>query len=136
MLHLFEVCPFFGGDALKKAGIELHPGDELKVRVKKKGKHLEFVVDNSSPSSFEYEILRRSNQVRSPTRAYKPNMSTGERIRNFRKAAGLSLSVLAEKTGISKGSLGSIENNERSAGLNVLKRIAEALEIDVSVLVN
>jgi len=123
-------------DALKKAGIDLHAGDELKIKVKKKGKHLELVVDNSNLSSFEYEILKRSSRVASPTKAYRPNISTGERIRNFRKAAGLSLSALAGKTGISKGSLGSIENEERPAGLNVLKRIAEALEIDVSVLVN
>lgn len=123
-------------DALKKAGIDLHPGDELKVKVKKKGKHLELVVDNSNLSPFEYEILKRSNRVASPTKSYRPSISTGERIRNFRKVAGLSLSALAEKTGISKGSLGSIENEERPAGLNVLKRIAEALEIDVSVLVS
>lgn len=123
-------------DALKKAGIDLHPGDELKVKVKKKGNHLELVVDNSSLTSFEYEILKRSSRVGSPTKAYKPSIPTGERIRNFRKAAGLSLNALAEKTGISKGSLGSIENEERPAGLSVLKRIAEALEIDVSVLVS
>jgi DNA-binding XRE family transcriptional regulator len=123
-------------NALKKAGIDLHPGDEFKVRVKKKGNHLELVVDNSNLSSFEHEILKRSSRTTSPTKPYKPKISTGERIRSFRKAAGLSLSALAEKTGISKGSLGSIENGERSAGLNVLKRIAEALEIDVSILVN
>lgn len=123
-------------DALKKAGIDLQAGDELKIRVKKKGKHLELVVDNSNLSSFEYEILKRSSRVASTTRAYKPNISTGERIRNFRKAAGLSLNALAGKAGISKGSLGSIENEERPAGLSVLKRIAEALKIEVSVLVN
>jgi DNA-binding XRE family transcriptional regulator len=123
-------------DALKKAGIELHPGDELKVKVKKKGKYLELVINSSNLSPFEYEILRRSRRVASSGKAYKPDMSPGERVRNLRKAAGLSLSALAEKSGVSKGSLGSIENDERSAGLNVLKRIAEALEIDVSVLVN
>ena len=123
-------------DALRKAGIDLHPGDELKVKVKKKGKHLELVVDNSNLSPFEYDILKRSSRVASPTKAYKPSLSAGERIRNFRKAAGLSLSALAKETGVSKGSLGSIENGQRSAGLSVLKRIAEALKIDVSVLVN
>ena len=123
-------------DALKKAGIDLHPGDELKVKVKKKGKHLELVLDNSYLSSFEHEILKRSSRVASPTKAYTPSISTGERIRHLRKAAHLTLKELAEKTGVSKGSLGSIENEERPAGLNVLKRIAEALEIDVSILVN
>jgi len=123
-------------DALKKAGIDLHPGDELKVKVKKKGKHLELVVDNSNLSSFEYEILERSSRVESPVKLYRPNVSTGERLRALRKAAGLSLSALATRTGVSKGSLGSIENDERSAGLTVLKRIAEALKIDISVLVN
>lgn len=123
-------------DALKRAGIDLHAGDELKIKVKKKGKHLVLVVDDSNLSSFEYEILRRSSRVASPTKTYSPNISTGERIRSFRKAAGLSLSALARKTGISKGSLGSIENEVRPAGLSVLKRIAEALEINVAVLVN
>ena len=120
--------------ALRKAGIDLSPGDELKVKVKKKGNHLELVVDNSNLSSFEHEILKRSS--RSTIKPYKPNISTGQRIRTFRKAAGLSLSALSAKTGISKGSLGSIENQERSVGLSVLKRIAGALEIDVSVLVD
>ena len=123
-------------DALKKAGIDLHAGDELNIKVKKKGKHLELVVDNSHLTPFEYEILKRSSRVASPTTPYRPSISTGERLRGLRKAAGLSLSALARKTGISKGSLGSIENDERPAGLSVLKRIAEALEIDVSVLVS
>lgn len=123
-------------DALKKAGIDLQAGDELKIKVKKKGKHLELVVDNSNLLPFEYEILKRSSQVASPTKPYRPSLSTGERLRSLRKAAGLSLSALAKKTGISKGSLGSIENDERPAGLSILKRIAEALEIDISVLVN
>lgn len=122
-------------DALKKAGIDLQAGDELNVKVKKKGKYLVLVVVNSNLSSFEYEILRRSSRVSSPTTPYRPSSSTGERLRSLRKASGLSLSALAKKTGISKGSLGSIENDERPAGLSILKRIAEALKIDVSVLV-
>ena len=122
--------------ALKKADIELHEGNELKVSVRKTKGHLELVVDKYNRYEFESEILRRSTQLRSTTKAYKPNLSIGMRIRSLRKAAQLSLSALAEKAGMSKGSLGSIEKEERSAGLNVLKRIAEALNIDISILVD
>lgn len=123
-------------DALKKSGIDLHPGYELKVKVKKKGGHLELIVDNSKLSPLEDEILKRSSRMASLPKPYKPKISTGERIRYLRKVAKLSLSALAVKTGISKGSLGSIENRARSVGLNVLKRIAKALEVDISVLVS
>ncbi|PIS11685.1 MAG: hypothetical protein COT73_02605 [Bdellovibrio sp. CG10_big_fil_rev_8_21_14_0_10_47_8] len=123
-------------EALKKAGVALQPGDELKLKVKKKGKQLEFVVIKPKYTSFADEILKRSNKLASPAKVYKPNISTGARIRHFRKEAGLSLSALALRTGISKGSLGSIENESRPAGLSILKRIAEALEIDVSILVD
>ncbi len=121
-------------DALKRAGIDLHIGDELKVKVVKKGNHVGLVI--SSPTPFEYEILKRSSRVASPLKRYRPNLSLGERIRGLRKMAGLSLRELAKITGISKGSLGSIENDERAAGLNVLKRIAGALKVDIAVLVS
>ncbi len=123
-------------NALKKAEIDLNDGDELNVKVKKKGRHLELIVDNSALPPFEHEILNRSRQITSPAKPYKPNLSTGERIRSLRKMASISLSALAEKTGISKGSLGSIENEERPAGLSTLKRIAEALKVNISVLLN
>jgi DNA-binding XRE family transcriptional regulator len=123
-------------DALKKADIELHDGNELRVRVRKTRGHLELVVDEFSQYDFESEVLRRSSQLRSPTKAYQPKLSIGERIHSLRKAARLSLNALAEKADISKGSLGSIEKDERSAGLNVLKRIAKALAVDISILID
>lgn len=122
-------------EALEKAGIELHAGDELQVKVKKRGRALALAV-SKMPSPFEEEILRRSSRVESPARAYRPSLSTGEKIRTLRKSAGLSLAALAERAGMSKGSLGSIENEERSVGLGVLKRIADGLGVDVGVLVD
>jgi DNA-binding XRE family transcriptional regulator len=121
--------------ALKVAEIDLKPGTNLNVHVKGKGKHLQLVVDSPQLNDFESIILERSKKASSTQAPYQPKLSIGESIRALRKAAGLTLDKLASKAEMSKGSLCSIEKNERPAGLAVLKKIAKALNISVSVLV-
>jgi DNA-binding XRE family transcriptional regulator len=122
--------------ALKLADIDLKPGTELNVHVKGKGKHLQLVVDQPEAfTDFEASILERSKKASTSKTPYQPKLSVGESIRALRKTAGLTLDALAKKAEMSKGSLCSIEKNERPAGLTVLRKIAKAMNIPVSVLV-
>lgn len=59
----------------------------------------------------------------------------GENIRAERERAGLSLSQLAAATGISKAHLVRLEKGGGNPSLEILARIAEALEVTVADLV-
>ena len=122
--------------ALKQAHITLKPGAEMKVSVQGKGENLHLVVRPSEMNEFEASLLNRSrNNSGENLKAYNPKMTVGERIRALRKATGLTLEELASRAQISKGSLCSIEKGDRLAGLAVLKKIAKALGVLISVLV-
>lgn len=56
----------------------------------------------------------------------------GEKIKYYRKLKGYSQDNLAEKTGLSKMSIRRYEAGERQPGLDALKKIATALECQVS----
>jgi len=103
--------------------------------MKLRGSHLQLMVNTPHPTTFEALILDRSKKVSSSQTPYRPKLSVGESIRTLRKAAGLTLDALAKKAGMSKGSLCSIEKDERPAGLVILKRLAKAMGIPVSLLV-
>ena len=122
-------------EALKEAGIDLKAGTHLSVRVQDRDNHLHLVVTPGKPSDFEREILTRSLRAAEPMAVYEPDLTFGETVRALRKAAGLTLEVLAIRAKMSKGSLGSIEKGERNAGLAVIKKIARALEVPLSLLV-
>jgi transcriptional regulator with XRE-family HTH domain len=55
----------------------------------------------------------------------------GERIRTERKKQSLTLTQLAQRTGLSVGFLSQIELGKNSAAVETLYRIARALGIDV-----
>ncbi len=59
----------------------------------------------------------------------------GQNIRAERERAGLSLSQLAAATGISKAHLVRLEKGDGNPSLEILARIAEALEVTVADLV-
>lgn len=60
----------------------------------------------------------------------------GERVRTLRIEKGLTLPALAERAELSKGLLSKLENNEDSnPSLTTLYRIAEALEVTISDLI-
>jgi DNA-binding XRE family transcriptional regulator len=123
-------------DALKEAQITLKAGSEMKVKVQGKGAKLHLVVRPSGISEFEASILERSAKASvEDLKAYTPKMPVGERIRTLRKAAGLTLDVVASRAEMTKGSLCSIEKGKRSVGLSVLKKISKALGVSVTVLV-
>lgn len=56
-------------------------------------------------------------------------MTTGEKIKQFRINKGLKQSELAEKSGISRISIGYYERNERQPGTEQVERLAAALEV-------
>lgn len=58
----------------------------------------------------------------------------GQRIRNLRKARGLSQEQLAELTGFHRNYIGMIERGERNPALVNIEVFANAFEMDLSTL--
>lgn len=60
---------------------------------------------------------------------------TDSRIRTFRKYRGMTMTELAKAAGISQPHLSGIENGKKTGSVEVLKRIAIALKVDLDDLV-
>ncbi|MEM5473594.1 helix-turn-helix transcriptional regulator [Hoeflea sp. AS60] len=60
---------------------------------------------------------------------------TDSRVRTYRKYRGLSMTELAKTAGISQPYLSDIENGKKTGSVDVLKRIAVALRVDLDDLV-
>ncbi|HUH50311.1 MAG TPA: helix-turn-helix transcriptional regulator [Mycoplana sp.] len=60
---------------------------------------------------------------------------TDSRIRTFRNYRGLTVSELSEAAGISQPYLSEIENGKKTGSVDVLKRIAKALKVDLDDIV-
>lgn len=58
-------------------------------------------------------------------------MSTGKNIQKFRKEKGFTQAQLADKSDISRVTLGSYERDERTPNINIANKIAEALDVSV-----
>lgn len=58
----------------------------------------------------------------------------GKRVRELRKAQRLSQENLAEKAGLHYTYIGGVERGERNLSLKVIKKIADALKIDIREL--
>lgn len=59
----------------------------------------------------------------------------GGRLLKARKEAGLTLDALARASGVSKGTLSQIEQNKANPSITVLYRVAMALSVPISALV-
>lgn len=59
----------------------------------------------------------------------------GPRLQKARKDAGLTLDALARASGVSKGTLSQIEQNKANPSITVLYRIAMALSVPISTLI-
>jgi transcriptional regulator with XRE-family HTH domain len=55
----------------------------------------------------------------------------GKRIRELRKARGLTLEELASEAGTGDKFLGAIERGQQSASINTIEKIARGLEVEV-----
>jgi DNA-binding XRE family transcriptional regulator len=62
-------------------------------------------------------------------------LKTDSRVRTFRNYRGLTVSDLAEAVGISQPYLSEIESGKKTGSVDVLKRIAKALKVDLDDLV-
>ena len=58
----------------------------------------------------------------------------GKRLSQERRKKNLNTEKLAYENGISKGYLSDIENGKKLPSIKMLERIADALEVDISVL--
>lgn len=61
-------------------------------------------------------------------------MNTGERIKKIRTEKGISTYQLSELTGISQSSISKLENGRRKADIEILMKIASALNISIDRL--
>lgn len=124
-------------NALKQAKISLKPGSEVRVKVQRSRGHLRLVVQDAGMNEFERTVIERSKKAKFDELAsYHPKIPVGERIRTIRKSAGLTLSALASKTGMTKGNLCSIEKGSRPVGLATLKKISNALGVSITIFVD
>ncbi|HGP6640686.1 TPA: helix-turn-helix domain-containing protein [Vibrio cholerae O1] len=57
-------------------------------------------------------------------------------VRNFRVKDGMSQELLAEKCGLHRTYIGSIERGERNATLSTLEILAETLNVSIAQLLN
>ncbi len=62
-------------------------------------------------------------------------MNVGDRIKYFRKAENLSQDKLASKSGLSRNAISNYELNKRQPNIVVLKKIADALKVDIDDLI-
>lgn len=58
----------------------------------------------------------------------------GQRVRELREAAGLSQEAFAERAGVHRTYVGSIERGERNVSIDNIVRIAAALSVSPAVL--
>ncbi|MDQ6838907.1 MAG: helix-turn-helix domain-containing protein [Actinomycetota bacterium] len=60
----------------------------------------------------------------------------GDRVRSQRQGLGLSQEALADRSGIARAYVGSLEAGERNPSLETVARLAKALEVDAGDLVS
>lgn len=63
-------------------------------------------------------------------------MTTGEKIKAARKHSGLTQKELGEKLGISQSAIGQFENESSNPSLKTIRKIATALDVPLSELVD
>ncbi|SDK68030.1 helix-turn-helix domain-containing protein [Billgrantia gudaonensis] len=69
-----------------------------------------------------------------PSRVVEALLEGTAPVRVFREYRGLRAGELAERAGISQGYLSEIEASKKTGSLGVLKRIADALDVELSDL--
>lgn len=63
-------------------------------------------------------------------------MKFGDKMKAERKKKGLAQKELGKKLGVSQAMIAQYENGERNPKVETIKKIAEALEVDISTLVD
>lgn len=63
-------------------------------------------------------------------------ITIGKQIKILRMQRGLSITKLAQLSGVSKGYVSSIENHKTNPSAQMIKKVAKALEVPVEKIVN
>ena len=63
-------------------------------------------------------------------------MSIGDKLKNLRLSKKLKQSDLAEKSGVSRVAIGNYERGARQPNIEILSKIATALEVDITDLLD
>ncbi|HEX5013328.1 MAG TPA: helix-turn-helix domain-containing protein [Candidatus Limnocylindrales bacterium] len=79
--------------------------------------------------------MRTRIQIGADRGAANVRRKIGEELRRIREDAGLTRATVAERAGIDASYLGDIENGEARAGLEIMFRVAAALDADLSLRV-
>jgi transcriptional regulator with XRE-family HTH domain len=73
-------------------------------------------------------------QLKQKGEAFQMSYDVGERIREFRKQAGLNQDQLAELSSLNRVTVAKYESGKVEPGAKALSRIADALEVSVDIL--
>jgi len=93
----------------------------------------EDLIDGLSANAIMARI--KAGEETWPAELVRELMETNSRIRTYRKYRGLTMMQLAEAAGISQPYLSDIENGKKAGSVDVLKRIATCLRVDLDDLV-
>ncbi|MEP3436129.1 MAG: helix-turn-helix domain-containing protein [Hoeflea sp.] len=93
----------------------------------------EDLVDSLNASAIMARI--KDGEETWPAELVRELMETDSRIRTFRKYRGMTGTDLAKAAGISQPHLSEIETRRKAGSVDVLKRIATALRVDLDDLV-
>ncbi len=99
-------------------------GDVLEALKQRFGPLVE-VLEEDEPGDEPLDIMETDW-----ARQMAVEVTPGEALREFRTMRGLSLTQLAEKTGISDGNLSKMEHGKRSIGPRSARKLAQALACD------
>lgn len=82
-----------------------------------------------------YREAKRLNEESFPIEIFDQIDSGSSPVMVFRKYRGLTQNALSKQTGISQNMISSIENGTRDGTVKVLLKIADALDVDLDMLV-
>jgi transcriptional regulator with XRE-family HTH domain len=60
----------------------------------------------------------------------------GQRVKSLRKEKGMSQEELAEKSGLNRPYISAIEQGKRNVSLEVMEKLAEAMGVEIVILIS
>lgn len=82
----------------------------------------------------DYQSIIASNRVQTPARRRAGGTALGKRIRQLRKNQNWTLEEAAQRTGLAASTLSKIENDHMSPTFDVVQKLADGFEIDITRL--
>lgn len=85
-------------------------------------------------TSKDYENLLGANRAKLPGRRRSGAVALGKRIRELRRGWNWTLEEAAQRTGLAASTLSKIENDHMSPTFDVVQKLADGFEIDITRL--